>query len=161
MEFHVDIDGAVKGLQSVKDKFFRGTALYGETAALKMEAYAKAHAPWENRTHNARNTLKGFSGWGQVGRNIQTDMLLSERAGEYGDIRTKGGQRYAELHPVTAPPALDDYDSSFVIGVSGNMNYSPYLEYAHGQAYAILRPTINTLAPEVIRGWAAMLSRIK
>lgn len=161
MEFHINVNNALKGLQNVNDKFRRGTALYGESAAIKMEAYAKARAPWRDRTGNARDTLKGIYGWGSISANIQTEQ--AGRASEYGNTSTAGGMRYHKIYPVQGGSSspTGDYGNTFVIGISGNMNYSPYLEYAHGQKYAILRQTVNVLAPEVIRGWAAMLSRIK
>lgn len=40
-----------------------------------------------------------------------------------------------------------------VITLSGNMNYSVFLELAHGKKYAILVPTIQKNAPEVIRAY--------
>lgn len=40
-----------------------------------------------------------------------------------------------------------------VISLSGNMNYSGYLELAMEKKYAILLPTIQKNAPEVLRGY--------
>lgn len=159
MQFHIDVSDVLKGLQNVNDKFRRGTALYGETAALKMEAHAKANRPWHDRTGNAKDTLKGIYGWGGITANIQTEQ--AGRAGEYGNTSTAGGLRYTEMYPVTSAGGTGDGSNTFVIGISGNMEYSPYLEYAHGHKYMILRPTVNALAPEVIRGWATMLSHIR
>lgn len=39
-----------------------------------------------------------------------------------------------------------------VITLSGNMSYSVYLELAHEKRFAILVPTIQKSAPEILRG---------
>ena len=41
------------------------------------------------------------------------------------------------------------------------MNYSPHLEYAFGQKYAILKKAVNVNAAETINGWAAMLRALR
>lgn len=40
-----------------------------------------------------------------------------------------------------------------VITLSGNMDYSVYLELAYGKKYAILKPTIDKFTPEILRGY--------
>lgn len=40
-----------------------------------------------------------------------------------------------------------------VITLSGNMDYSVWLELAHGKKYAILKPTIDKFTPEILRGY--------
>ncbi|WP_352419831.1 hypothetical protein [Proteiniborus sp.] len=44
-----------------------------------------------------------------------------------------------------------------VISLSGNMNYSVYLELAHEKRFAILVPTIQKNAPEVIKGYQRLV----
>ncbi len=44
-----------------------------------------------------------------------------------------------------------------VITLSGNMDYSVYLELAHEKKYAILKPTIDRNAPEVIKGYQKLV----
>ena len=58
MDIHIDISGAMKGMAAASEKVHRGIALYGQTAALKMEAYAKANRRWHDRTASARQTIK-------------------------------------------------------------------------------------------------------
>ena len=66
MDIRIDISGAMKGMAAASEKVHRGIALYGQTAALKMEAYAKANRRWHDRTASARQTIKGISGWGYI-----------------------------------------------------------------------------------------------
>lgn len=40
-----------------------------------------------------------------------------------------------------------------VITLSGNMDYSPYLELAREKKYAVLVPTIQRNAPDIINGY--------
>lgn len=44
-----------------------------------------------------------------------------------------------------------------VISLSGNKEYSVYLELAHEKKYAILKPTIDRNAPEVIKGYQKLV----
>lgn len=44
-----------------------------------------------------------------------------------------------------------------VITLSGNMNYSVFLELAHEKKYAILVPTIQRNAPEVLRAYRKLV----
>lgn len=44
-----------------------------------------------------------------------------------------------------------------VITLSGNMDYSVWLELAHEKRYAILVPTIQRNAPEVIKGYKKVI----
>ena len=135
MEFHIDIDNALNGLLTANNKVRRGIELYGQTASLKMEAYAKKNRQWKDHTHLARDTMKGISGWGEIG----------------GD------------HSYSLPTQIGSGQSSngkFIIGVTGNMPYSVYLELAHGKKYAILYPAVNALAAETLRGFAAMMNAL-
>lgn len=44
-----------------------------------------------------------------------------------------------------------------VIRLSGNMHYSVYLELANEKKYAILKPTIDKNAPDIIRGYQRLV----
>lgn len=152
MEFHVDISNAVRGLEIANQKVRRGIALYGQTASLKMEAWAKANRPWHDRTGSARNTIKGISGWGYVNADV-------------GVRKTKKRNQYGYLHEVSAVdnPTRVGYGDKYVVGVSGNMPYSPYLEYRQfpiAGSLAVLWPAVNALTAETIKGWAAMLNAL-
>jgi len=43
----------------------------------------------------------------------------------------------------------DDSDN-ITVGVSGNVSYFKYLEFAHGKKWAILKPTVDKFKPEII-----------
>lgn len=57
----------------------------------------------------------------------------------------------------TIAPVSDWAGDTFRIGVAGNMNYSPYLEKANDERYAVLWPTIHRMAPEILRGMRDLL----
>lgn len=44
-----------------------------------------------------------------------------------------------------------------VITLSGNMDYSAWLELAHEKKYAILKPTIDRNAPEILKGYQRLV----
>ncbi|MEG0766100.1 MAG: hypothetical protein RR482_00145 [Clostridia bacterium] len=52
----------------------------------------------------------------------------------------------------TVAGVSDWVGDSLRIGVAGNMNYSPYLEFCHEKRFAVLWPTINKMAVEIIQG---------
>ena len=151
-DFHIDIDGALRGLAAARDKVNRGIELYGQTAALKMEAYAKKNRRWHDRTASARQTIKGISGWGYISADIS--VKKTDRQNEYGWLH--------RVNSVNNPNTVG-YGRNFTVGVSGNMPYSPYLEFCHFK-YAgdlsILWPAVNALTPETLKGWAAMLNAL-
>lgn len=161
MQFRVNVKDVLRGLDNAQSRYLRGTALYGQTAAIKMEAYAKAHAPWHNHTGNARSTIKGIYGWGSVDANLSSG---DGDVGEYVDTSIPHTSHYPTYYPLGSGGSSGSSggDShTFVIGVSGNMNYSPFLEYAHGQKYAILKKAVNACAAETINGWAAMMRALR
>lgn len=43
------------------------------------------------------------------------------------------------------------------VGVSGNMDYFVFLEYAMEKKYAVLEPTILQLSPEIVEGMRNLL----
>lgn len=43
------------------------------------------------------------------------------------------------------------------VTLSGGMDYSVYLELAHEKKYAILKPTIDGNAPEILRGYQRLV----
>lgn len=48
-------------------------------------------------------------------------------------------------------------DEKLVIGVSGNMEYSVYLEYCNGRKYAALEPELRRSAPEILSGLKGLI----
>lgn len=55
---------------------------------------------------------------------------------------------------------LGDFDwkgDQAIITLSGNMDYSPYLELAMAKKYAILVPTIHQFSAEILRGYQRLV----
>lgn len=59
MTFDIDIEGLKKGLELFASKSEAALTMYAETAALKLQDYARDHAPWTDRTGHARQRLTG------------------------------------------------------------------------------------------------------
>lgn len=150
MDIKFDVTKVIKGLEKASDKYHKGIALYGQTASLKMEAYAKQNAPWTDRTSNARQTLKGISGWGYI--SATTKLEKTGKKNQYGDK-----MKIASFDN----PNKVGYGTIFTVGIAGNMPYSVHLEFNYGQKYSILWPTIYALQAETIKGWGAMLNKLK
>lgn len=97
-----------------ENKVQKAVLLYGETAGLKLEAQAKEDAPWEDRTANARNSLKGGA-----------------------DKKGKGARIY----------------------LSGNMEYSKWLEIGFDGDYAVIEDTVTSNAPAILKGLDKILDK--
>lgn len=52
---------------------------------------------------------------------------------------------------------FDWQSNKAVITLSGNMDYSVWLELAHEKKYAILKPTIDKNAPDIIKGYQKLV----
>ena len=57
MSINVDISDCLNRLTEINQKVIQGTRLYAETAGAKLEAYAKANAPWKDITGISRQTI--------------------------------------------------------------------------------------------------------
>lgn len=82
----------------IKQRSVYAAEQVAKTAAVRMEGEAKRRAPWADRTGNARQTIRGVSGW--AGKKLRC-------------------------------------------GVTGNMEYSPYLEFAKEGQNKVLWPTVQ------------------
>lgn len=178
MQINFDPSKVLSGLVTANEKYRRAIELYGNTAALKLEAKAKKDAPWTDRTSNARQTIKGVCGWGGVSASITTTGT-----GEFTPYGEK--RKIGEVHN----SSMGGTSSIFVIAVTGNMEYFIYLELAHGDRkkignqvpnagihsvagykdlsgnfnstnapYAVLWPTVNAMQGEITNGWAKVLN---
>lgn len=58
-----DMRGITNGLTNLERQLIRKVEIYGDNAGKKMEAHAKANAPWIDRTGKARQTIKGGGEW--------------------------------------------------------------------------------------------------
>lgn len=98
--------------KAVERQMKAAIGVYAHTAAKKMEAQAKAKAPWVDRTSNARTSIQGGFQW-------------------QGNKAT--------------------------ITLSGNMDYSVFLELSNAKKHAILVPTIQNMSPEVLKGYQRLV----
>jgi len=114
-----DIPAAVERLKE------RAYKIISEDFAVKAEKMAKANAPWEDRTRDARKLLKGIP-YNREDVNI--------------DIEKKDGDKRMYSRTLT----LDRKNSVGFI-LSHRVEYGKYLEIANSNQYAILKPTIEAL----------------
>ena len=90
-----DLNGISNGILGFENQMVQRIEIYGNSAGQKMEAHAKANAPWTDRTGKARQTITGGGEWHgnkmrcYVAGNMDYSIWL-ELANE---------KRYAILHP--------------------------------------------------------------
>lgn len=58
--FLLDLLKAINALLAIQNATYGQIVQGGHAAAEELELYAKQHAPWHDRTGNARRTLEGF-----------------------------------------------------------------------------------------------------
>ncbi|NOH14871.1 hypothetical protein [Clostridium cochlearium] len=46
-----------------------------------------------------------------------------------------------------------------IVYVAGNMEYSPFLELCNDKQYATLKPAVDKLSPEILRGMSNLLGK--
>lgn len=63
MAFDVNYQSFLQGLESAQQRVVAAVDLYADTAGKKLEAEAKANAPWVDRSGNARRTMTGGHKW--------------------------------------------------------------------------------------------------
>ena len=59
MKFSIDMSNLESGLNAFMGKSESAIRMYAETAALKLQNYARDKAPWTDRTGHARQRLTG------------------------------------------------------------------------------------------------------
>lgn len=99
-------------LSKAVDRHKAALGMYADTAAKKIKGEAKAKAPWQDRTGNARESIDGTGGW------------------EGNELK---------------------------VVLSGGMSYSVYLELAYERRYAILKPTIDKNASEILNSYQKLV----
>lgn len=88
------IDNNLK-FDAARAKIMAGIALYGTTAAAKLEGEAKRNAPWIDRTTNARNSIQGrFTMSGSTAR-----ITLSGNIDYFVFLELAMGKKYAIIAP--------------------------------------------------------------
>lgn len=95
MEFKVDIDDILDGLDDVDEKVMAALELYGETVALKAEGKSKSEAKWTDRTGAARQSLKGTSNRNH--NNVRVTLSHNVFYGIY--LEYCNGGKYAIVEP--------------------------------------------------------------
>lgn len=69
--------------------------LYADTAAKKMEGYAKANRPWTDRTSDAKNSIQGKHHW----RGKDLAITLSGNVDYFVYLELAYGKKYSILKP--------------------------------------------------------------
>ena len=107
MDIKINWNDVLSGLDSFGKEMNEKILRHSLKKGLEMESYAKANAPWQDITGEARRSIKG-------------------EAKDLGD--------------------------KVEISISGNKEYSPYLEYKNDGKYAILNPTVNQFSSKIFEG---------
>ncbi len=99
----------LKNMVSLQSKFDAAVKILCDNGAQKMEAYAKQHRPWKDRTGDARRRLKGS--WSKEGSAYKVQIAHGVRYGVY--LEFKNERRYAILKPTVEKVGYGEILPSF------------------------------------------------
>lgn len=153
MEIKFDAEKVLDNLIKTNAKVREAILLYGQTAGKKLEGHAKRRASWKDRTSNARNSITASCGFRRSVAGQKIDYNNSPTGKELTNLVKSGN--------ISMNVGGDTEGDIFVIALSGNVEYSPFLELAHKKKYAILWKTVNSNQAEIIEGWGAMLRKLR
>ena len=134
-----NMDGLLKGLELLDDKTEMALEMYADTSTKKLEAYAKKHRPWTDRTAQARQRLKGT--YKTIPNGYR--LMLSH------------GVTYGKYLEATNNPNWKNPNSPGENQLTGLQT-----EFAYERKFAIISPTIRTKSPEIIKGLTNLLDRL-
>ncbi|APM41419.1 hypothetical protein BS101_22060 (plasmid) [Clostridium kluyveri] len=128
------------GSGGVNGKMKAAVGVYCHSTGKKMESYAKNNAPWNNRTGNARQTIKGDFKWeneSKCAAYVAGNMDYSP----YLELAHAKGKSTDNEVGMEVAPSFEQ------------------LELGREGKYAILRPTVRKLTPEFVTGMANLLEK--
>lgn len=134
-----NMDGLFKGLELLDDKTEMALKMYADTSSKKLEAYAKKHRPWTDRTAQARQRLKGT--YKTIPNGYR--LMLSH------------GVTYGKYLEATNNPNWKNPNAPGENQLTGLQT-----EFAYERKFAIISPTIRTKSPEIIKGLTNLLDRL-
>lgn len=134
-----NMDGLFKGLELLDDKTEMALEMYADTSTKKLEAYAKKHRPWTDRTAQARQRLKGT--YKTIPNGYR--LMLSH------------GVTYGKYLEATNNPNWKNPNAPGENQLTGLQT-----EFAYERKFAIISPTIRTKSPEIIKGLTNLLDRL-
>ena len=134
-----NMDGLFKGLELLDDKAEMALKMYADTSSKKLEAYAKKHRPWTDRTAQARQRLKGT--YKTIPNGYR--LMLSH------------GVTYGKYLEATNNPNWKNPNAPGENQLTGLQT-----EFAYERKFAIISPTIRTKSPEIIKGLTNLLDRL-
>lgn len=134
-----NMDGLFKGLELLDDKTEMALKMYVDTSTKKLEAYAKKHRPWTDRTAQARQRLKGT--YKTIPNGYR--LMLSH------------GVTYGKYLEATNNPNWKNPNAPGENQLTGLQT-----EFAYERKFAIISPTIRTKSPEIIKGLTNLLDRL-
>lgn len=95
MGFRFDATKLIQGLESYEARAMLAVEMYGRTAAVRLEGYAKKDAPWTDRTGAARNRLTG-----STERQVTGVRVMLSHGVDYGMwLELANEKRYAIVAP--------------------------------------------------------------
>ena len=98
----------LEGLDNVLSKTEVALRIYADSVAKKMEASAKENRPWQDRTGEARRTIKGFAKHASNRSKIRITLQDGVYYGKY--LEYCDGGKYAIIEPTVdkeAPNAVE------------------------------------------------------
>lgn len=143
------VDTSKFDLRKAVEKQKRALEIYADTAAKKLMGEAKNPPfplkPEKKYTEKEIILFKTLKKRGLLKRKSKNG------AGHY-KWRTRTGNARESINGTSGWEG-----GKLKVVLSGGMDYSVYLELAHEKQYAVLKPTIDKNAPEILRGYQKLV----
>lgn len=110
-------------------------------------------------TVDTKSFLKGMA---QLESKVKTGVTLqgkvaADKMASYAKMTAPWTDRTGLARKSISPYTKWEDASNFRVGISGGMDYSPYLEFCNDKKFAILYPTVLRYKNEVLRTFYTIL----
>ncbi|MCT4660299.1 MAG: HK97 gp10 family phage protein [Tissierellales bacterium] len=95
MSLNMNLNELDNNLDSIEARTRVALQLYGETAAMKLEAEAKENRPWTDRTMDAKRSIRGIS----YRRGDKQIIAVTGNVEYFKYLEFANGKAYAILYP--------------------------------------------------------------
>lgn len=140
MKVKFDFTNLKNGMKNFEDRTDIALKAYVDTSTKKIEAYAKSHRPWTDRTSQARQRLK--SSWKIIPSGYRIQLAHGVNYGKY--LEATNNPNWKNPKSPTGKNQLTGLQA----------------EFAYERKFAIISPTIREKSPEILKGLQNLFDRM-
>lgn len=151
MELNFNVEDLLCGLDKFESKAQIAISIYGETCGKKLETWAK-NPPYNEKPE--RYTEKDIIKFKTM---VKKGYIKPKKNNNYG-AKYKWRDKSGQARKTISGGMYWQGDKCHVY-VAGNTEYFPYLELCNDKQYAVLKPAVDALGPEICSGLNNILEK--